>query len=124
VRSFAKAALAGILGVMAVTATATTASADRWRGGPPRHYHNHYYQRDNSGAVIGGLAAGTLLGLGIGAMAAQPRVYDDGYEVPPPRGVAWRNHVDYCLDRYRSYNPETDTYIGRDGYEYRCRGSY
>jgi hypothetical protein len=121
-RSFVTAAMAGILGVMAVAATATSASADRWHGGP--RYHHHYYQRDNGGAVIGGLAAGTLLGLGIGALAAQPRYYDEGYEVPPPRGVAWRNHVEYCLDRYRSYNPNTDTYIGRDGYEYRCRGSY
>jgi hypothetical protein len=123
VRIFAKAALAGILGVLAVTTVATTASADRWRGGPPPRVYHHYHN-DNGGAVIGGLAAGTLLGLGIGAIASQPRYYDEGYEVPPPRGIAWRNHVDYCLDRYRSYNPQTDTYIGRDGYEYRCRGSY
>jgi hypothetical protein len=123
VRIFARAALAGILGVLAVTTMATTASADRWRGGPPPRVYHHYHN-DNGGAVIGGLAAGTLLGLGIGAIASQPRYYDEGYEVPPPRGIAWRNHVDYCLDRYRSYNPQTDTYIGRDGYEYRCRGSY
>jgi len=121
-RSFVTASLAGVVGLLAVTATVSTASADGWRGGP-RHHH-HYHGRDNSGAIIGGLAAGTLLGLGVGALAAQPRAYAGDYEVPPPRGVAWRNHVDYCLDRYRSYNPETDTYIGRDGYEYRCRGSY
>ncbi|BCP54372.1 hypothetical protein K32_29890 [Kaistia sp. 32K] len=120
-RSFVTASLAGVLGILAVSATATTASADGWYGG--RHYYGHYH-RDNSGAVIGGLAAGTLLGLGIGAIASQPRAYAYDYEVPPPRGAAWRAHVDYCLDRYRSYSPESDTFIGADGYEYRCRGSY
>ena len=117
-RSFVKASLVGALGILAAASSITTASADRWHGG------GHYYRHDNSGAVIGGLAAGTLLGLGIGAIASQPRAYADDYEVPPPRGAAWRAHVDYCLDRYRSYSPETDTFIGADGYEYRCRGSY
>jgi len=28
--------------------------------------------------------------------------------------------VAYCAQRFRSYNPETGTYIGRDGFEHPC----
>ena len=34
---------------------------------------------------------------------------------------AWQRHVDRCYRRYRSYDETTDTYIGYDGYERRCR---
>ena len=33
-------------------------------------------------------------------------------------------HVKWCLNRYRSYNPRTDTFVGRDGYRHRCRSPY
>lgn len=118
-RSFVSAALAGLIGIGALSATVSTASADPW----DYHHHHHYYGHGDRGwgGVGAGLAAGTVLGLGIGALAAQPR-YDE--EVPPPRSISWRNHVDYCMDRYRTYDPDTDTYIGQNGAEYRCRGSY
>lgn len=34
---------------------------------------------------------------------------------------SWEAHVARCLNRYRSYDPHTDTYMGYDGYERRCR---
>ena len=33
-------------------------------------------------------------------------------------------HVEWCLDRYRSYNPATNTYTGYDGLQHICRGPY
>jgi hypothetical protein len=48
-----------------------------------------------------------------------PGVYYDGYD----RG--WTEaHVEWCLDRYRSYNPATNTFTGYDGLQYECRGPY
>lgn len=48
--------------------------------------------------------------------------YDPYYDVvPAPRRSA---HVNWCLRRYRSYNPRTDTFRGYDGYDHRCRSPY
>ncbi|MCX5497076.1 BA14K family protein [Kaistia dalseonensis] len=145
-KSLASIGLAAVLGVTAIVGTTGDASAQwygrggpgwggpgwggpGWHGGPPppppgggyyyrgpRYYGGWY---GNPGAAA---AAGAIVGLGLGAAIASQPSY--GYEVPPPRGVAWRNHVSYCEDRYRSYNPSTDTFIGYDGRAYRCVGSY
>ncbi|MBB5755007.1 BA14K family protein [Prosthecomicrobium pneumaticum] len=126
-KKIATAALAALIGVSAIAATAGSASADPyWRH--DRHHHRHH----GGGDLAAGLAAGAILGLGIGALAASPG-YDR--EVPPPRyardypppryaRAAWRDHVDWCLDRYRSYDPRSDTFIGYDGYERRCISPY
>ncbi len=34
---------------------------------------------------------------------------------------SWDSHVSRCFARYRTYDPHTDTYVGYDGYEHRCR---
>jgi hypothetical protein len=34
---------------------------------------------------------------------------------------SWDNHVSRCYARYRTYDESTDTYVGYDGYEHRCR---
>ncbi len=122
-KKIATAAMAALIGITAAVGTTGTASAENGRNAA--------------------LAAGAAVGLGIGALLAAPR-YDDGYEVPPPRYAApvyddgyrapppprrvaranWRAHVDWCYDNYRSYDERTDTYVGHDGYAYRCRGSY
>lgn len=95
-----------------------------WRGGPhyngnrgyygrpnyygPRRgytYRNGYYYNNNTGAAV---AAG-VIGLAAGAMiagAANQNRYD--------------NNVSYCSQRYRSYNPNTGTYTGYDGYQHPC----
>lgn len=120
-KKIAAAALATLIGITAVVGTAETASA-----------------KDGRNAA---LAAGAAVGLGIGALLAAPR-YDDGYEVAPPRYAApvyddgyrapprrvvradWQAHADWCYDNYRTYDERSDTFIGRDGIAYRCRGSY
>jgi hypothetical protein len=45
--------------------------------------------------------------------------YDDGYA-----GGGYDDHVQWCLNRYRSYNPRTDTFMGYDGRRHRCNSPY
>ena len=42
-------------------------------------------------------------------------------------GQAFKNaynnpHIRWCFNRYRSYDPRSDTYVGYDGDRHRCRG--
>jgi hypothetical protein len=39
------------------------------------------------------------------------------YAPPPPPAYG---AVDYCLSRFRSYDPRTGTYLGYDGYRHPC----
>ena len=56
----------------------------------------------DGGAVAAGVLGGLLLG-GIIASEAQRS-----------------NSVDYCMRRFRSYDPQSGTYLGRDGYRHSC----
>lgn len=52
----------------------------------------------------------------------RPPVYvDPGYR-PPTR--SWERHVDWCLDRYRSYNPRTNQFLSSSGYYKACRSPF
>jgi hypothetical protein len=63
-------------------------------------YGGGYYR--NGPAVLGGLAAGAIVG---GAIAnSQARADSDGY----------------CSQRYRSYDPASGTYLGYDGQRHSC----
>lgn len=81
--------------------------------------------RNNTGAIIGGIAAGAIIG---GAIANSNRGYyapAPGYYEPPPPRVYYAprpagDAVGYCMQRYRSYRPETGTYVGYDGIERPC----
>jgi hypothetical protein len=70
------------------------------------------------GAFVGGLAAGALIG---GALAA-PYYYGPAYPpppayyAPPPPDDA----VAYCMQRYRSYDPNSGTFLGNDGRRHPC----
>ena len=75
------------------------------------------------GAFVGGLAAGAIIG---GAVAApyyygSPYYYGPGYG-PPPAGYGPppEGDVQYCMQRYKSYNPNTGTYLGNDGRRHSC----
>ena len=75
------------------------------RGAPPRggpRGHRGGYHGGDGGAV----AAGVLGGLLFGAIIAS--------EAQRSRGV------EYCIRRYRSYDPDSMTYLGRDGRRHRC----
>jgi BA14K-like protein len=75
------------------------------------------------GAFVGGLAAGALIG---GAVAApyyygSPYYYGPAYPppvayAPPPQGDA----VAYCMQHYRSYDPNSGTFLGSDGRRHPC----
>lgn len=77
-----------------------------WRHGG--HGYNRRYGRYGGGyyrngpAVLGGLAAGAIIG---GAIAnSQARANTNGY----------------CSERYRSYDPASGTYLGYDGQRHSC----
>ena len=81
-----------------------------------RYYGRHYGW--GGGAFVGGLAAGALIG---GALAA-PYYYGPAYPpppayyAPPPPDDA----VAYCMQRYRSYDPNSGTFLGYDGRRHPC----
>ena len=60
--------------------------------------------RDATAAAIFGLAAGAIAA---GAAASNS-------------GGSDRDHVQRCLNRYRSYDPSTDTYLSNDGRRRAC----
>lgn len=93
----------------------------RWHGGHGHHWNHHAwrhhgwhhgwhggwrygygYYDDDAGAA---LAAGAIVGLAAGAIAA---------------GAANNNAVAYCERRFRSYDPASGTYLGYDGYRHPC----
>lgn len=59
-----------------------------------------------------------------------PPVYRPPVYIPPPPPVyrvppgTWSAHVNWCLNRYRSYNPQTNRYLGYDGYYKICYSPY
>lgn len=66
--------------------------------------------------VAGGLIAGAIIG---GALATAP--YGPGYYPPPvaygpPPGDA----IAYCMQRFKSYDPNSGTYLGYDGNRHPC----
>lgn len=90
---------------------ATTVAAAMLAGSvqPSAAHHKHHHNKHlgiGIAAGVGGFLLGTAL--------AQPRtVYIQ------ENGGSW--HVRRCLNRYQSYDPYSDTYVGYDGYRHRCR---
>jgi BA14K-like protein len=66
--------------------------------------------------VAGGLIAGAIVG---GALAAPygPGYYPGPAYGPPPGGG---DAIAYCMQRFRSYDPGSGTYLGNDGYRHPC----
>ncbi len=117
----------------AVAATVLTALVPAEAGRRWRHH-------DDGGAIV---AAG-VVGLALGAIAAgalnEPEpvyrpIYDGRQPVMRPRPVRpyiaepvyyqglepWsREWFRYCADRYRSFDPDTGTFVGNDGQEHFC----
>jgi BA14K-like protein len=78
----------------------------RTRYGNCRHYYRGYYYATPWWTL-------PLIG-GAYALGAQERRYDR----------YGNDHVEWCLDRYRSYNVRTNTWITYDGDVRRCRSPY
>ncbi len=124
--------------VAATTLTATVGVAEArdrhgWNDGGYREYRRH---RDRDALVGGalGLATGMIIG---GALASQPRyeerrVYvEPDYYPEPERRVIYRRPApsfepwtqswyDYCSQRYRTFSPDSGTFVGNDGREHFC----
>ncbi|TCL69693.1 BA14K family protein [Rhizobium sp. BK251] len=75
----------------------------RYYGG--RYYHHHH---NYTGAIIGGLAAGAIIG---GALSAsqEPRYYYSG-----------DSHTRWCYGRYRSYRASDNTFQPNNGPRQQC----
>ncbi|GLQ09993.1 hypothetical protein GCM10007913_19250 [Devosia yakushimensis] len=87
-----------------------------WRD---RDYDTFYRSRRNS---LDGIAAG-LFGFGFGALlgGALAGQNNNNYGGQPVYGGgSYRAHVNACYARYRSYDEETDTFMGYDGIRRRC----
>jgi BA14K-like protein len=59
------------------------------------------------------------IGLGFGFPYYNDNYYSDNYYSDNYYGGG--GHVQWCLNRYRSYSPRTDTFMGYDGHRYLCR---
>ncbi len=90
-------------------------------GGGGRNWH-----RGGGGGFIPGAIAGAVIG---GALASQSygyydpgygdQYYDDGAVAVAPVPVG-DDAVAYCMQTYRSYDPQSGTYLGYDGYRHPC----
>jgi hypothetical protein len=91
-------------------------SGGHWHGG---HGYHHRYRR--YGGFGAGFAAGSLLGSSYGYYGAPYGYYDDGYYDEPVVAVApGGDDVEYCRQKYRSYDVRTGTYLGYDGRRHPC----
>ncbi len=79
--------------------------------------------RDIALGIVGGLVVGAAI-----AGAANRNRYDDEYYDERPVYQPRRNyrsaHISWCLDRYRSYEPRSNTWISYNGNERICRSPY
>jgi hypothetical protein len=95
-----------------------------WRG-DRRDHDRRFIPGVVAGAVIGGaLASGPYAYYDGPGYYDAPAYYDDQYVddgtvavVPAPVG---EDSSAYCAQRYRSYDPASQTYLGNDGYRHPC----
>lgn len=95
-----------------------------WRGGG-WGYRGGYYRGWGPGIGLG-IAGGALLG---GALAAPyyyggyyggAPYYDDGYYGGAAPAYSGGGGVAYCMQRYRSYDAVSGTFLGYDGLRHPC----
>lgn len=81
----------------------------RWRGHRHHGWHGGYrhdrHYGGGWGPAIGGLAAGAIIG---GAIASSNAAAAGG------------DAVGYCMNRFKSYDPASGTYLGYDGMRHPC----
>jgi hypothetical protein len=62
----------------------------------------------------GGGGVGAAVGIGVGAAIIGGAIAASAAEQQRQQAVG------YCMQRYRSYDPNSQTYLGRDGMRYSC----
>jgi hypothetical protein len=90
------------------------------------YFHNHHYGHthghyNNYRVHLGGGGIGLGYGDGYRVYLGGDFYSDDYYG---GREYVYGGHVEWCLNRYRSYNPRTNTFMGYDGYHHRCNSPY
>ena len=63
----------------------------------------------------GGGNVGLGIGLGVGALIVGGAIAANAAEQQRQRDA-----IGYCMQRYRSYDPQSMTYLGSDGYRRQC----
>ena len=61
-----------------------------------------------------GSGVGAAVGIGVGAAIIGGAIAASAAEQQRQQAVS------YCMQRYRSYDPNSQTYLGRDGMRYSC----
>jgi hypothetical protein len=80
-----------------------------------RHFYRGYYYE----------TPWWTLPLIVGGSVAADRYYDDYDDYDDDYDVAYgSSHVEWCLDRYRSYNPSTNTWVSFSGEVHECISPY
>lgn len=110
--------------LVALTILTLAMPAEAGRRGYGRHHHG-----GNGWNAVG---AG-LLGFGVGAIVGSALTPREVYVAPPPPRPTYYTPAGYgpppwtpdwytyCYSRYRSFDPNSGTFIGYDGYEHFCR---
>jgi hypothetical protein len=93
-----------------------------WGHGGNWHHRNHDHGWNNGGIAFGfGIPSYGYgypsYGYGYPSYAYG---YDDGYDSSYADQGVGDEHVQACLERYRSYDPDSDTFLGNDGMRHRC----
>ena len=85
-----------------------------WRGGYYRHGGFAGAGLGIAGAIVGGAIVGATQPYGYG--------YNSGYDYAPGYAAPYADgsQVDYCQQRFRSYDPASGTYLGFDGLRHPC----
>jgi hypothetical protein len=128
-KSLTSIVLAGAVAMSAVAASTTGASAGGWHGHHGQ-YHPPMYQGYYYGPDAGAVAAGAILGLAFGALAAEAFVPAPYYAYPPapppvyPTYAYGDPNTAWCAAQYSSYNPETNTWADFQGVIHVCFGPY
>lgn len=93
-----------------------------WRGG------SRGWRGGGRGWGYGGLAAGAIIGGALASGYYGPYGYGYGsYYAPAPPPDYYGDEVEvgggdvaYCMQRFKSYNPRSGTYLGYDGARHPC----
>ncbi len=78
------------------------------------YYPRRYYRRDRGNALAAG-ALGLATGAIIGGALAQSQA-----QAAPVYGAPNRSAISYCMQRFKSYDPASGTYLGYDGRRHPC----
>jgi hypothetical protein len=112
---------AAIGAIIGGTTGAVIASEGQRRANGYYYWRNGCYLQRGDGAYI--QVAPNYCGPPVAYAPPPPPVYGPPpgvYGAPPPPGYAQGDPIAYCMQRYRSYDPQSQTFLGNDGYRHPC----